>query len=102
MLVYLGYLLMASGLFFLFTGAVGILRLPDFYTRMHASGKCETLGLMLMVFGVAAYNGVNLVSLKILSIAVFLFLAGPAATHAVSRAFFKKGLPVWRKNHDAP
>jgi len=83
--------------FFLFVGAVGLLRLPDFYTRVHAAGKCDTLGMLLSLIGLMIYQGFNLVSLKILIIWAFILLANPTATHALSRAAWKVGLKPWMK-----
>lgn len=87
--------LVCAGMFFLFTGAVGLLRFPDFYTRMHAAGKCDTLGALLVLTGLACYSGVALVSVKILAIAVFIFLTSPTATHAIARAALKHQAAHW-------
>ena len=62
----LAVILVCSGAFFLFMGAVGLLRFPDFFTRMHAAGKCDTLGSLLLLTGLACYRGLDLVSVKIL------------------------------------
>ena len=77
------------GVFFLLMGAIGLVRFPDFYARMHAAGKCDTLGALLVLVGLAAYEGLSLASAKILLIAVFVFLTSPTATHAVARAAFR-------------
>ena len=78
--------LVGLGAFFLFMGAIGLVRFPDFYARMHAAGKCDTLGVLLVLMGLAAHFGLSLASAKILLIAVFVFLTSPTATHAVARA----------------
>ena len=75
-----------AGTFFLLTGSVGLLRFPDFYTRMHAAGKCDTLGSFLIFLGLAIYQGVDLASVKILLIGLFIFLTSPTATHAIAYA----------------
>ena len=90
--------LVFGGVVFLLLGAVGILRFPDCYTRMHAAGKCDTLGGLLVIGGLAVYHGVSLDSAKILFIAVFIFLTSPTATHAIARAAFTNGLPLWTKD----
>lgn len=95
-------LFMLVGFFFVIVAAVGVLRLPDFYTRMHASGKSETLGIMLTLIGLAIYQGFNLVSLKILMISVFVLLANPIGSHAISRAAFYAGVKPWKKSDAAP
>lgn len=85
------------GFFFVSVAAIGVLRLPDFYTRMHASGKSETLGVMLTLIGFAIYNGFNLISVKILFVSVFILLWNPIGTHAISRAAYYAGVEPWRK-----
>ena len=90
--------LVSGGVFFLFMGAVGMLRFPDFYTRMHAAGKCDTLGSLLVVSGIAVYLGPTLSSIKVLAIAVFIFLTSPTATHAIARAALRNKVPLWTKD----
>jgi multicomponent Na+:H+ antiporter subunit G len=91
-------ILLSLGVLFLFLGAVGIIRFPDCYTRMHAAGKCDTLGALLVVSGLAVHHGVSLESAKILFIAVFVFLTSPTATHAIARAARRRELPLWTKD----
>src|SRR4030066_763542 len=93
------------GVFFMTAGTIGFLRLPDFYSRMHATGKSDTLGVFLSCIGIALYilqDGLSLanilVSLKIMFIAVFWFLGGPAATHALLKSAFKAGVLPWTKD----
>ena len=88
-------LFMLGGLFFFFTGTLGLLRLPDFYARLHATGKADTLGALWSLMGLAVYHGFSLTSAKIVFIAVFMFLAQPTATHAISRAAFRCGVQPW-------
>jgi multicomponent Na+:H+ antiporter subunit G len=90
-------ILVSLGVLFLLLGAVGILRFPDCYTRMHAAGKCDTLGSLLVVSGLAVHHGVSLESAKILFIAVFILLTSPTATHAIARAALRNDLPLWTK-----
>lgn len=96
-------LLIVTGFFFFFATTIGILRFPDFYTRMHAAGKGDILSALLMLTGLALYNlhhfsvGALLVSLKILLISVFIFLASPTATHAIIDAGFESGVKPWTK-----
>ncbi len=86
-----------TGFFFILAGAVGILRLPDFYSRLHAMGKCDTLGVSLLLGALALAEGVSLVSAKILLILVFVALANPTATHALGRAARRAELPHWTR-----
>ncbi|MGI6551742.1 MAG: monovalent cation/H(+) antiporter subunit G [Bacillota bacterium] len=85
-------LLMIAGLFFLIVGAIGLVRLPDFYTRLHAAGICDTLGLLLSLAGLIVYQGFNVTSLKLLIIWMFVLLANPTATHVLIRAAYRAGL----------
>jgi multicomponent Na+:H+ antiporter subunit G len=87
-----------GGLFFFFTGTVGLLRFPDVYTRMHATGKSDTLGAQLMLIGIAIANGLNVTSVKIIFIFAFLMLANPTATHAMIRAAKNSGEALWKRD----
>ena len=97
---------MLFGFFFFFATTIGILRFPSFYSRMHAAGKGDTISPLLMLIGLAVYNlhhfsGASLlVSLKIMLISVFIFLASPTATHAIMDAGHESGLIPWKKNKD--
>ncbi len=91
----LGDVLLAVGLFFILAGALGVLRLPDFYTRLHGMGKCDTLGVGLMVAGLALQQTALHHSLEMILIIVFVGLANPTATHALGRAALKSGLKPW-------
>lgn len=84
--------LLAAGVAFLLVGSVGLLRLPDFYCRLHALSKADTLGMLLILLAVAAWQGASLASAKVLLIAVFFFLSNPVAAHALARAAFRTGL----------
>ena len=92
---------MLGGLFFFFTGTFGLLRFPDVYTRMHASGKSDTLGAQLMLIGIAIANGWNITSLKLILIFAFLMLANPTATHAMIRAATNSGVALWKRDPES-
>lgn len=101
----LSAILITIGVFFLFAGTVGLIRLPDLYCRMHATGKADTLGITISLAGIALYNlndGITLtsvlVSLKIMTIAVFWFIANPTATHAIARSAYESGIKPWTKD----
>jgi len=96
-----GGVLIALGLLFVLAGIVGVLRLPDFYTRLHAMGKCDTLGVGLMVVGLALQQATWHQSLKMLLVLVFVGLANPTATHALGRAALKAGLRPWTRREGA-
>ena len=93
-------LLLVTGTLILLTGAIGILRLPDFYTRLHVLGKNDTLGVALVALGIALLEGFTLESGKILLILLFVALANPTVTHALGRAAHRGGLQPWRRSPD--
>jgi multicomponent Na+:H+ antiporter subunit G len=93
---------MSAGLFFFTTATLGLLRLPDFYARLHATGKGDTLAVLLSLIGLAVYNGMSITSVKIVFIAVFMFLAQPTATHAISRAAFRCNVQPWTCHPEEP
>lgn len=93
--------LLAGGVFFSFVGAVGLLRLPDFYTRAHASSKSDTLGVVLSIAAVALVLDVGLLTLKAVLLLLFMFLTTPTATHAIARAAYDQGIDPWTTD-DAP
>jgi len=86
-----------GGFFFFVAATVGLLRFPDFFCRLHATGKGDTLAVLLSLVGLSIYEGFSLTSLKIIFIAVFMFLAQPTATHAISRAALRCGLQPWTR-----
>lgn len=96
-------LLLICGLIFFTGGAVGIIRMPDFYSRLHPAGKLDTMGLFMSMGGMALYvlydfslNAV-LTALKIILIVVFVFITSPTATHAIVDAGVRAGLEPWTK-----
>ena len=90
-------ILMLGGAFFLLVSCIGLIRLPDFYTRNHAVGKAETLGTILTLLGLIIYSGWAITSLKVLLILLFVGIANPTATHAILKAAFSAGLQPWTK-----
>jgi multicomponent Na+:H+ antiporter subunit G len=83
-------ILMLGGLFFFFVGTMGLIRLPDVLTRMHATTKADTLGAGLIVLGVVVYFGFSLASLKALLILAFIWLTNPTAAHIIAKAVVQK------------
>lgn len=82
----------SAGIFFIFVGNLGIIRLPDFYARTHAASKADTLGILLVILGLIIHNGVNIDSLKLLFILLFVAVANPIGTHALARAALQAGV----------
>jgi multicomponent Na+:H+ antiporter subunit G len=89
--------LMLIGSVFLLMSSIGLIRLPDFYTRAQAVGKAETLGSMLVLLGLAVHNGAELTTIKILLVLAIIFITNPTATHALTRAAFRSGVAIWKK-----
>ena len=88
----LSWALLLGGAFFLLTGSLGMVRLPDVFTRMHAAGMTDTMGAGMIVVGLAVYNGADLVTVRLLLILAFLWFTSPIATHAVAKAALSGGL----------
>lgn len=88
----LSALCLVGGLFFVFAGTIGVLRLPDFYTRIHAAGMTDTLGAELIMLGLIIQAGFSLLSLKLLLVAFILLITSPTATHALANAAHHAGL----------
>ena len=88
-------ILLIGSLFFFLASAIGMIRLPDFYTRLHGSGNSETLGLMLACLGLVIHEGPTLTAVKIVIVFLLVFLANPIGTHILGKAALKSGHPVW-------
>ena len=87
--------IVSIGIFFLLVGSIGLIRLPDFYSRAHAVGKSDTLGIILVVLGLIVHEGLTLNSVKLALILVFVGLTNPTATHALVKAAYRFGLRAW-------
>jgi len=86
------WLLLLAGGFFVFAGGLGALRMPDFYTRAHASGLTDSMGTILILSGVALQAGFSLAGLKLFTILAFLLLTSPTAPYALANAAYFAGL----------
>ena len=93
----LGWLFLLAGSFFVVSGGIGLVRMPDFFTRMHPSGVVDTLGATLVVAGLIVQAGPTQVTMKLLLILAFLFFTSPTATHAVAHAALAGGLVPWTR-----
>jgi len=87
--------LILAGLFFLIVAAIGMLRLPDVFTRSHALSLTDSLGAFLVLAGLAIYQGFSLNLLKILVVLALLYLLNPVVSHATIRAALRSGLKPW-------
>ncbi len=86
-------LLMGIGVFFVVVSSIGLVRLPDLYTRVHAAGKAGTLGIIGVLLGVGSYYVASLpIVIKMMAMITFFFLTAPVATHMIDRAAFLTGV----------
>lgn len=76
---------------------IGLVRMPDFYTRMHPSGKNDTLAQTLVLLALIVAAGPSFVAIKLGLIWAFLFLTTPSSTHALARAAHVDGLKPWEQ-----
>jgi multicomponent Na+:H+ antiporter subunit G len=96
--------LIVGGLFFFTGGSIGILRFPDFYSRLHPAGKLDTAGQLLTLSGTAIIligdfaREDLLTAAKIMLIVIFVYLTSPTATHAIVDAGVRAGLKPWKKD----
>jgi multicomponent Na+:H+ antiporter subunit G len=98
-----------TGLFFMLVGTIGILRMPDVYTRLHAAGMTDTLGAGFLLLGMAfqtvqsmmhGHGNYWLVLVRLVLVYVFLLFTSPIATHALARAGLAGGVEPWRSDSD--
>ncbi len=94
--------LLVGGTAFLLLSAIGLLRLPDFYSRTHAVAKAETLGILLVVAGLLVLHRFGPGSIQLALVAVFAFMVNPVATHALSRGAARDRLPQWTEEDPEP
>ena len=96
--------LICLGIVFFIGGAVGVLRFPDFYTRMHAAGKGDTCSMLLILTGLALFqlNDPTLANFlvvgKIFFITLFIMITSPTSTHALIKAGFEEGIKMWKRD----
>ncbi|MEM9810709.1 MAG: monovalent cation/H(+) antiporter subunit G [Pseudomonadota bacterium] len=84
----LSWVLLLSGGFFVIVGAIGVIRFPDFYTRLHAAGVTDTLGADLILLGLLFQAPGAMVAIKLLLILFFFIMTSPVATHSVAHAAY--------------
>ena len=90
-LPYLSGFSLAIGTLALVVGSLGLVRLPDVFSRIHAVGMMDTAGVGFIVLGMMIHEGFSLISVKLAAVAVFLFFTSPIATHAVAQVAHKSG-----------
>ena len=88
----LSFVMFIGGGAFVLIGGVGVLRMPDLYTRMHAASLTDTMGTLLILGGVIVQAGFSLAAVKLVAIALFLLITGPTATYALANAALLSGV----------
>jgi len=84
--------LLLAGVAFSLIGGIGLLRMPDLFTRMHGGGMPDTLGAGLILAGLMLQAGFNLLSVKLLLILVLLMISSPTSSHALAKAAISHGV----------
>ncbi len=86
MLSFIANLLVITGSLIVIIGLIGVYRMPDFYTRLHAASVIDTLGTMLIVTGLIILAGISLISVKLFLILLFILFTTPTAAHALAKS----------------
>ncbi len=97
MIIWIVSILILLGSFFGFVAALGVLRMPDFYIRMHAATKAGAFGAALILLAFGLYFGTVKAWGFALIVIVFFYLTTPVAAQAIARAAYRKGVPFWKK-----
>ena len=96
----LSWICLIPGCILCMIGGLGLLRLPDFYSRMHGGGVTDTLGASLVLLGLMFQGGLTMVTVKLVMILVILLLTSPTSTHAVGKAALTSGLKPYVDDPD--
>jgi multicomponent Na+:H+ antiporter subunit G len=94
--IFSNFCILAGG-FFIFSASLGIIRMPDFFTRLHPAGIADSLGAPLLLIGIAIQNGATLFSGKIMLLILFMVITNPTACHALAKAALYGGLKPFIK-----
>lgn len=93
----LSIIFLLAGLFFLIVAGIGVIRLPDVFSRSHAVSLTDSLGAFLMLIGIGLHEGLDKNTLKILVVLALLYILNPVISHATIRAALRSGLKPWKK-----
>ena len=97
----LTWLFLIGGAAFSIIGGIGIVRMPEFYSRLHGGGVTDTMGAALIIFGLMFQTGLTLATLKLAMILFFLLVVSPSSCHALAKSAIMQGLdPVTDKKED--
>ena len=98
----LSWISILGGLFFMIVGTIGVVRMPDGYTRLHAAGMTDTMGAGLLLLGMCFQAGLTLVLVRLILIYAFLLFTSPISTHALASAALSGGLEPYTVPADRP
>ena len=98
----LSWFLLVSGSAFCIISAIGVLRLPDYFSRIHAAGILDSVGTGALILGLMLQGGFTLVTVKLFMILAIIVITGPTATHALARAALHGGLKPELDEEEAP
>lgn len=90
-------IIISLGALFILLAAVGLIRMPDLYLRISVTTKAATLGVGLILLGLALYYMETSITTRVIAIIVFLFLTAPISAHVIGRASYFVGVPMWKK-----
>lgn len=99
----LSWVFLLGGSFFAVAGGIGVLRMPDLFTRLHAAGVTDTMGAGLILTGLMFQGGLTLVTAKLVIILAFVWFSSPVSTYALARAALASGQePFWAEDMEIP
>jgi len=99
----LSWLFLLGGSFFVVVGGIGVIRMPDLFTRLHAGGITDTMGAGLILAGLMFQGGLTLITAKLIFVLGFLWFSSPVSTHALARATLASGQePYWAEDLEIP
>ncbi len=98
LLYYAHLIFLFLGSIFCLIGAIGLIRMPDFFTKMHASSLIETLATGFILLGLMFESGFSLITVKLVFIGLLILFTGPTATHALARGAIIRGLDPNKDN----
>ena len=98
----LSWISILGGLFFMIVGTIGVVRMPDVYTRLHAAGMTDTMGAGLLLLGMCFQAGLTLVLVRLILIYAFLLFTSPISSHALASAALSGGLEPYTVPADRP
>jgi multicomponent Na+:H+ antiporter subunit G len=99
----MSWVFLLGGCFFILAGALGLLRMPDIFTRLHAGGVVDTMGAGMVLVGLMFQTGFGLVTVKLALVLAFVWFSSPISTYALARAALKSGEePYWNEDLEIP